>query len=1013
MTLPAPRSASPRARLAQPAALLALCLLAVYPILSGGLPTVGDGLNHFYRFAELDWHVRQGDFYPRWFANLGYGFGMPVLNFYSPLSYYIPLVFRLAGLPLAVSLQLGYALALGLATLGASAWARRQFDSDAAGLLAGAAYGLAPYFYFNIFHRGAYPETWALALAPWLLWSAARLAARPADRRAGALFALLLAALVLTHTLSAVIIIPLAGLYFLGLLIVPPADAQRPGLFHILRISQAEIRIPSALLSFALHGLLALAMSAFFSLPVLFESQDIQLQRTYSTGDLDYHHNFLPPTALLAAPPDFDPARVFNVMPPSLGWPQAALAAAALLAAGVQLARRQPVSGALATLAVLGLPALALMGLTLPAAEPLWNLVPFARFIQFPWRLLGPASLLLAGLAAAAALARRWQSLLMPAGLAAAFFFSLSWSYHADFHNPPYASPADSAAYERSSGQLGTASTAEYLPRWVTQLPDPASPATDLSGAGLASRLQPLPDSITYMTSQPAVNQEALTYSAKTAFTATYNLFYFPGWAARLDDAPLALQPAPGTGLITAALPAGTHSLRLYRELTWPQMIGLLLSLAGLLILLWRWRGPAAPAGTASVEGVSLSPRLAWAWAGLCLALLGVRGVYLDRVETVFHHRNPIPNPLSVDFDGQLELIGLEAGAQVESGGALPVTLYWRAQQALSADYSVSVQLADGLGQRFGQSDSQHPDGVPTSRWSTDQYARDAHRLVSLKGTPPGDYHLLVTVYGARPLSWLRDGAPAGVDYDLGSVRVTAPTAERPGPLALVDHDLAVSSVAVGDELAFTAVWFSGDGPPPGLSARIELIGGDGATLLGADLPPAGPDYPSDRWRPDTYVRYAYHLLLPPGLPAGTARLRLSLVGAGGAPAAGPYDLGPISVSVPPRVFAIPSMQVRVDHDYAGSIRLLGYDHSPNAITLYWQSLKAITARLTVFVHRLDAAGAFVAGHDAAPARPTSGWLPGEVITDIHPISAGDHFEVGLYDPVSGDRFGEIFVTQR
>jgi hypothetical protein len=98
-------------------------------------------------------------------------------------------------------------------------------------------------------------------------------------------------------------------------------------------------------------------------------------------------------------------------------------------------------------------------------------------------------------------------------------------------------------------------------------------------------------------------------------------------------------------------------------------------------------------------------------------------------------------------------------------------------------------------------------------------------------------------------------------------------------------------------------------------------------------------------------------------------------------------------------------------HDYGDAIRLLGYDLAPDAISLYWQSLRVVAVPLTVFVHRFDPNGPFVAGHDAPPPRPTTSWLPGEVLTDVHPIAVGDYFQVGLYDPVTGERFGEPFVV--
>jgi hypothetical protein len=105
-------------------------------------------------------------------------------------------------------------------------------------------------------------------------------------------------------------------------------------------------------------------------------------------------------------------------------------------------------------------------------------------------------------------------------------------------------------------------------------------------------------------------------------------------------------------------------------------------------------------------------------------------------------------------------------------------------------------------------------------------------------------------------------------------------------------------------------------------------------------------------------------------------------------------------------------MRHNAQQDFNGAIRLLGYDLTSDTITLYWQSLQVVTTPLTVFVHRFDPGGAFVGGHDAPPPRPTTSWLPGETLTDVHPFAVGDNFEVGLYDAVTGERFGEPLVVR-
>jgi hypothetical protein len=53
-----------------------------------------------------------------------------------------------------------------------------------------------------------------------------------------------------------------------------------------------------------------------------------------------------------------------------------------------------------------------------------------------------------------------------------------------------------------------------------------------------------------------------------------------------------------------------------------------------------------------------------------------------------------------------------------------------------------------------------------------------------------------------------------------------------------------------------------------------------------------------------------------------------------------------------------------------------------------------------------------VGGHESPPSRPTTSWIKDEVIADVHPIEVGDNFEIGLYDSMTGERFGEVYVVK-
>jgi hypothetical protein len=81
---------------------------------------------------------------------------------------------------------------------------------------------------------------------------------------------------------------------------------------------------------------------------------------------------------------------------------------------------------------------------------------------------------------------------------------------------------------------------------------------------------------------------------------------------------------------------------------------------------------------------------------------------------------------------------------------------------------------------------------------------------------------------------------------------------------------------------------------------------------------------------------------------------------------------------------------------------------------LTWHSETATDTDYAVFVHLVDDGGHILAQLDAQPAsgtRPTSGWLPGEYVTDRHQLTVPEdaapgpvRVMVGLYDPATLER---------
>ncbi|MGD9101750.1 MAG: glycosyltransferase family 39 protein, partial [Anaerolineae bacterium] len=137
--------------------------------------------------------------------------------------------------------------------------------------------------------------------------------------------------------------------------------------------------------------------------------------------------------------------------------------------------------------------------------------------------------------------------------------------------------------------------------------------------------------------------------------------------------------------------------------------------------------------------------RLAFADAGGQVAGDRVR---FGRVE-VLARAGDTPNPISVDFGGEIELVGYDLDRRaLKPGETTTLTLYWRGQRAMTVDYSISTQLVDEYQVKAAQKDAWPFDGaLPTSIWEPGDLIAEARELTVFDGASPGVYDVYVAVY--------------------------------------------------------------------------------------------------------------------------------------------------------------------------------------------------------------------------------------------------------------------------
>jgi hypothetical protein len=107
-----------------------------------------------------------------------------------------------------------------------------------------------------------------------------------------------------------------------------------------------------------------------------------------------------------------------------------------------------------------------------------------------------------------------------------------------------------------------------------------------------------------------------------------------------------------------------------------------------------------------------------------------------------------------------------------------------------------------------------------------------------------------------------------------------------------------------------------------------------------------------------------------------------------------------LHITAPDRTFTPTPVAVETDIHLGTVATLLGANLKPEAsnlkpgdaltITLVWRAEDTPSASYHVFLHLLGPDGTLVAQSDGIPAgwsRPTTGWMPGEYITDVHALS--------------------------
>lgn len=542
------------------AAVLTLAVVSL-PVATGEWTGGHDYYSYVWRAAEVRAQVVQGDLWPRWCPDFYWGHGYPFFVFYPPAVFVLSALISLLGPDLRWALLAVEVLGSGLLFYGTYRLARLYTRSPAA--ITGAAVAtLGIYRFVQLYVRGDEAEALATGLVPWIVAEAV-LVGRSRDRAAMLRLGGLVAAVSLTHTLTAVMTCGVLAVLGIARLVERGATERL----------QAFLRVGLASAS-------GLVLAAAYWLPVLLLRPLVrteQMTDRLPDGTSYWWADHFPTVMQrLWMPYEFGgsvpgPADGMSMATSPVGWLFVALAVVGVLAA------KSPDARAMRPW-VLALVAIQVM--LLPISSPIWSVVPGLAWFQFPWRFL-LLELVLVGLLAAwvaerIALDKAAWLLLLPV-LAAAPTAIASYEHAASRPNPldgraldALTDPTVLLEFQATSPvPLTTAGRNEYLPRAVTRPPKGPPAPTDqyllLEQAGAWRK-----------------------YAVKAGGEVHLPWFDFPGVEVTIDGVPIE-HTTDERGLIgvTAQPPAQIVEIR-YGAST-PERVGTMISAVAWIAWLLGW----------------------------------------------------------------------------------------------------------------------------------------------------------------------------------------------------------------------------------------------------------------------------------------------------------------------------------------------------------------------------------------------------------------------------------------
>lgn len=528
-------------------------MITILPLFRPGFFRPHD-FTHAARIVEMDRSLRAGEFPVRWSQNFGFGYGMPLFNFYGPLPYYVALIPYELTHNVIVAIKVIIVLNAMLAFVGMYLLGQLLWKSRMSGMLAATLFTLASYRAVDIYVRGALGEATAMVLIPFALSGILLMKSRP--RRGLVLCAISLAAILTSHNLTGMISMGIVTLF--GILMLP-----KRRLFSTL---------PIALIS-------AIGLSAYYTLPAFFEKKFTRIEETITTGYFDYHFHFVALRQLVIGKwgfggslPGLDDGMSF-----ALGIIPLVIFGCTLIGSGLYFLKHRRVTRALYALLIVSVFLFVTTLMTTDRSVFIWDHIGVLKYLQFPWRFLAFSSVFLSLAAGAIThfipkhVGVRGTILALVLGAIMVSSAPLFWPETVDTSSLWYYTTEPNFIRSTMSETLN-----DYLPKEILNdhFPDPKADRLEIAD----------PNTVTLTDNAPASMAAHVVCASNCELSV--NVFQFPGWQAKIDGNPAPLMTTTGFPTYYLSVPSGDHDISVQLTDTPIRKLGNILSLVTAIVLI-------------------------------------------------------------------------------------------------------------------------------------------------------------------------------------------------------------------------------------------------------------------------------------------------------------------------------------------------------------------------------------------------------------------------------------------